>query len=151
MVAKVNWLCWTAPWTMCRDVCCNKGCYLGQKTSSRTTLSWSKIMLRPTQSEPLGISWEIRTWKSWIGHRKVQIWTPRTLLGPDSDSYPWHWSSSNYGSTIAHGCAAGLGYPKTCCSRITQIAKFTGPTWGPPGSCRPQMGPMLAPWTLLSG
>ena len=26
-----------------------------------------------------------------------------------------------------------------------------GPTWGPPGTCRPQMGPMLAPWTLLSG
>ena len=26
-----------------------------------------------------------------------------------------------------------------------------GPTWGPPGSCRPQMGPMLAQWTLLSG
>ena len=34
---------------------------------------------------------------------------------------------------------------------ITQIAKFMGPTWVPPGSCRPQMGPMLAPWTLLSG
>ena len=30
-------------------------------------------------------------------------------------------------------------------------AKFMGPTWGPPGPCRPQMGPMLAPWTLLSG
>ena len=26
-----------------------------------------------------------------------------------------------------------------------------GPTWGPPGSCRPQMGPMLALWALLSG
>ena len=26
-----------------------------------------------------------------------------------------------------------------------------GPTWDPRGSCRPQMGPMLAPWTLLSG
>ena len=26
-----------------------------------------------------------------------------------------------------------------------------GPTWGPSGSCRPQVGPMLAPWTLLSG
>ena len=25
-----------------------------------------------------------------------------------------------------------------------------GPTWGPPGSCRPQVGPMLTPWTLLS-
>ena len=35
--------------------------------------------------------------------------------------------------------------------RATQIAKFMGPTWGPPGSCRPQMGPMLSPWTLLSG
>ena len=30
-----------------------------------------------------------------------------------------------------------------------QIAKFMGPTWGPPGSCRPQMGPMLASWALL--
>ena len=34
---------------------------------------------------------------------------------------------------------------------ITHIAKFMGPTWGPPGSCWPQSGPMLAPWTLLSG
>ena len=25
-----------------------------------------------------------------------------------------------------------------------------GPTWGPPGSCQPQMGRMWAPWTLLS-
>ena len=32
----------------------------------------------------------------------------------------------------------------------TKIAKFMGPTWGSPGSCRPQMDPMLAPWTLLS-
>ena len=32
-----------------------------------------------------------------------------------------------------------------------RIARFMGPTWGPPGSCRPQMGPILAPWTLLSG
>ena len=31
------------------------------------------------------------------------------------------------------------------------IAMFMGPTWGPPGSCRPQMGPMLTPWTWLSG
>ena len=33
----------------------------------------------------------------------------------------------------------------------SEIAQFMGPTWGPPGSSRPQMGPMLAPWTLLSG
>ena len=35
--------------------------------------------------------------------------------------------------------------------KATQIAKFMGPTWGPPGSSQPQMGPMLAPWTLLLG
>ena len=33
----------------------------------------------------------------------------------------------------------------------SQIAKLMGPIWGASGSCRPQMGPMLAPWTLLSG
>ena len=32
---------------------------------------------------------------------------------------------------------------------VTQIARFMGPTWGPPGPCRPQMDSMLAPWTLL--
>ena len=38
----------------------------------------------------------------------------------------------------------GIGMPP-------QTAKFMGPTWGPPGSCRPQVGPVLVPWTLLSG
>ena len=33
----------------------------------------------------------------------------------------------------------------------TQIAKFMRPTRGPPGSCRLQMGPMLAPWTCYQG
>ena len=36
-------------------------------------------------------------------------------------------------------------------SKHSQIAKFLGPTWGPHGSCRPQVGPILAPWILLSG
>ena len=35
-------------------------------------------------------------------------------------------------------------------TQMSRITKFMGPTWGPHGSCRPQMGPMLAPWTLLS-
>ena len=34
---------------------------------------------------------------------------------------------------------------------VTQITKFMRTTWDPPGSCRPQMSPMLAPWALLSG
>ena len=35
--------------------------------------------------------------------------------------------------------------------RLTLKARFMGPTWGPPGSCRPQVGPISASWTLLSG
>ena len=31
------------------------------------------------------------------------------------------------------------------------ITSFMGPTWGPSGADRTQVGPMLAPWTLLSG
>ena len=34
---------------------------------------------------------------------------------------------------------------------ISLIARFMGPTWGSSGADRTQMGPMLAPWTLLSG
>ena len=30
----------------------------------------------------------------------------------------------------------------------SQTVKFMGPTWGPPGSCRPQMSPMFAPMNL---
>ena len=32
----------------------------------------------------------------------------------------------------------------------TLIARFMGPTWGPSGADRAQVGPILAPWTLLS-
>ena len=31
------------------------------------------------------------------------------------------------------------------------IARFTGPTWGPSGADRTQVGPLLDPWTLLFG
>ena len=33
----------------------------------------------------------------------------------------------------------------TVMNKTAQIARFMGPTWDPPGSCRPQEGPMLAP------
>ena len=36
-------------------------------------------------------------------------------------------------------------------SQKTLIARFMGPTRGPPGDDRTQVGPMLAPWNLLSG
>ena len=33
----------------------------------------------------------------------------------------------------------------------TLMARFMGSTWDPPGADRTQVGPMLAPWSLLSG
>ena len=33
----------------------------------------------------------------------------------------------------------------------TLIARFMGPAWGPSGAKRTQVGPILVPWTLLSG
>ena len=47
-------------------------------------------------------------------------------------------------------------YPMRWCMwsmfcKMSQIAKFIGPTWDPPGADRTQVGPKLAPWTLLSG
>ena len=35
--------------------------------------------------------------------------------------------------------------------KATLIARFMGPAWGPSGASWTHVGPMLAPWTLLSG
>ena len=34
---------------------------------------------------------------------------------------------------------------------LLPITRFMGPTWAPSGADRTQVGPVLAPWTLLSG
>ena len=44
-----------------------------------------------------------------------------------------------------------LSMPVLFCWIPTLIARFMGPTWGPHGADRTQVGPILAPWTLLSG
>ena len=38
---------------------------------------------------------------------------------------------------------------KTSSLSLTLIARFMGPSWGPSGADRTQVGPTLAPWTLL--
>ena len=42
-------------------------------------------------------------------------------------------------------------YDMVQCKMISLIARFMGPTWGPSGANMTQVGPMLAPWTLLCG
>ena len=56
-----------------------------------------------------------------------------------------------YSKMLGIFCKNRHNYRNNIFHKTTRIAKFMGPTWGPPGSCRPQMGPVLSPWTLLSG
>ena len=60
----------------------------------------------------------------------------------------------NPASRLGHGYASisteeGLWDVTTLIVRF--MLEFMGPTWGPSGADRTQTGPMLAPWTLLSG
>ena len=48
-------------------------------------------------------------------------------------------------------CSGGLGHHWAYWQLTTMIVRFMGPTWGPPGAERTQVGPMLAPRTFLSG
>ena len=50
-----------------------------------------------------------------------------------------------------HGCSRNCNISIVGFSNIPLIARFIGPTWSPSGADRTQVGPMLAPWTLLSG
>ena len=43
------------------------------------------------------------------------------------------------------------GYSTLGSTILSRIARSMGPLWGPSGADRTQVGPMLAPWTLLSG
>ena len=93
----------------------------------------------------------------WIPHRPLAgrspIWwgqpCSNRMTSPIMEVCPdWaHWGHTDYPpSRIVVPHYDNLPFT----TNVPQIARFMGPTWGPPGSCRPQMGPMLAPRTLLS-
>ena len=54
----------------------------------------------------------------------------------------------NYSKVFAE---IGCSLSELLCCGMSLIARFMGPTRGPYGANRTQVGPMLAPWTLLSG
>ena len=73
---------------------------------------------------------------------KSQLWVivPLCRALPD---HRWNNIAGNYLMGFQHfPCPLGLGVHPLKGMGMTQIAKFMQPTWGPPGSCRPQMGPM---------
>ena len=77
-----------------------------------------------------------------IRHQYVKPWKC-------GDKYMGQWTESSLVQVMAcHQFSTKL----LAESMVTSlIARFMGLTWGPSGVRRTQVGPMLAPWTLLSG
>ena len=58
---------------------------------------------------------------------------------------------STVSPTIVHSLSVPcVGLPYIYIA-FSQMERFMGSAWNPPGNDRTQVGPMLAPWTLLSG
>ena len=109
---------------------------------------------------------------------QLSSWDFLVLLCIAAMLYPWtsyHHEISSYCCVLllccTHGPALTMSFPHIavyccyvvpmdllsswdflillCIVAMSQIAKFMGPTWGPPGYCLPQNGPMWVQWTLL--
>ena len=69
----------------------------------------------------------------WNKEHDVDVWQPPNISRSHlyRGTFPWT--------------------PTTAIYRAYTVARFMGSTWGPSGADRTQVGPMLAPWALLSG
>ena len=94
-----------------------------------------------------GVFWRTRA-RTLIARFMGPTWGPpgadRTQVGPMWA--PWKYILSPNRDIM--GCLSGVFWRTRA---RTLIASFMGPTWGPPGADRTQVGPMWAPWKLLSG
>ena len=82
----------------------------------------------------------------------IFIWWPSFKFGPIMLIFVYGWLIILLHAWLIR-CwmfPPGTGINKNY-SAPTLIARFMGPTWGPSGDDSTQVGPMLAPWTLLSG
>ena len=61
----------------------------------------------------------------------ISMWSPQAIRRMN------YWTPTGDPSSMEMSCTA-------------LIARFRGATWGPPGADKTQVGPMLAPWILLS-
>ena len=100
-------------------------------------LMWYKDIVLPVKEIPNGIP--------FTGKMVSLYWIRSAFLDP---YFPIIGNTLTYGIEINIGYWLHLWLIRLV---VSQITKFMGPTWCPPGSCRPQMGPMQAPRSLLSG
>ena len=150
----------------CTSVTMFINCVVYGRTSCKTALGWWEILVKYVliQKNDIGqFEWPQTTWPkerysdiTWATFTAYQITghsaaCPTVISGfHQRSALPDNFEGIHYAfyskrSSIAESVSL---YDVIMPS---QIVKFMGPTWGPPGSYRPQMGPILAPWTLLSG
>ena len=74
----------------------------------------------------------------------------RTVLASSLAGFAWY-DALGYARKKCKGKSSHSYTSFTHLAAYTLIARFMWPTWGPTGADRTKVGPMLAPWTLLSG
>ena len=99
----------------------------------------SYYRLISTMGFPILVRWHIYIesgpWRRRACSCKEHTWR-------DHDAIQWAALQSPHAK-----CVTTLASKQEC----ALIARFMGPTWGPSGADRTQVGPLLAPRTLLSG
>ena len=101
----------------------------------------------PTTIKPSGKRWISLHLISHV-HRNISLYYWQLVSHILSLCIKLSMKSGNHGTIIVKPTITFIAKCKAFTRTrrtTTQIAKFVGPTWGLPGSCRSQMGPMLAP------
>ena len=113
-------------------------------------INWTNAGVSPMET-PLDLITNISHISNWDKH----------VITPGQWNNPKLWtellvSNSQWNNMTIRICCICyirkiITVPLCRCPSITLIARFMGPTWGPSGADRTQVGPMLASWSLLSG
>ena len=94
--------------------------------------------------------WCLTRWKYWSSGDIIGQNTQS--LATDQDIFMQHWSFWNM--PVSKKLSIEINHMQASWQLhwlVSLIARFMRPTRGPSGADRTQVGPMLAPWTLLSG
>ena len=94
----------------------------------------------------------------WISWSIINFWSCHASAFSQKMTLSYVYALTRFDATMSNDVTSPVGVRSksdSCFDWVftqePQKTRFMGPTWGPHGSCRPQMGPMLAQWTLLPG
>ena len=124
--------------------------HLNKRLSKQSWGWWFETPSRPLWRHRNGPV-ALRPWRIPIPHNPCLMWLVlriQMLQRRPTASMSWmcdaRTSKQHSCSLSGDAISKSKGYPDT-------VTRFMGPTWGPSGTDRTQVGPILAPRTLLSG